>query len=53
MTDPLLSVEGVSKTFRSAGQDVSALSDVSITVEPGECRAIIGESGSGKSTPPD
>ena len=45
MTNPLLSVEGVSKTFRSAGQDVSALSDVSITVEPGECHAIIGEFG--------
>jgi peptide/nickel transport system ATP-binding protein len=51
MTDPLLTVEGVSKRFRSAaGQDVRALSDVSIDVKPGECHAIIGESGSGKST---
>jgi ABC-type glutathione transport system ATPase component len=50
MTDPLLTVEGVSKSFRSAGHDVHALSDVSISVEPGECHAIIGESGSGKST---
>jgi peptide/nickel transport system ATP-binding protein len=50
MTDPLLSVESVSKIFRSAGHDVPALSDVSIAVEPGECHAIIGESGSGKST---
>jgi peptide/nickel transport system ATP-binding protein len=50
MTDPLLSVEGVSKTFRSAGHVVSAVSNVSITVESGECHAIIGESGSGKST---
>jgi peptide/nickel transport system ATP-binding protein len=50
MTDPLLSVESVSKTFRSAGLDVRALSDVSIAVESGECHAIIGESGSGKST---
>jgi peptide/nickel transport system ATP-binding protein len=50
MTDPLLSVERVSKTFRSAAHDVSALSDVSVVVEPGECHAIIGESGSGKST---
>jgi ABC-type glutathione transport system ATPase component len=50
MSDPLLSVENVSKTFRSAERDVSALTDVSIAVEPGECHAIIGESGSGKST---
>jgi peptide/nickel transport system ATP-binding protein len=50
MSDPLLSVENVSKRFRSAGRNVSALSDVSIAVEPGECHAIIGESGSGKST---
>jgi ABC-type glutathione transport system ATPase component len=50
MTDPLLTVEEVSKSFRSAGHDVHALSDVSISVEPGECHAIIGESGSGKST---
>jgi ABC-type glutathione transport system ATPase component len=50
MTDPLLYVEGVSKRFRSAGQDVHALNDVSIEVKSGECHAIIGESGSGKST---
>jgi peptide/nickel transport system ATP-binding protein len=50
MTEPLLRVEGVSKTFQSAGQDVCALCDVSIDVEPGQCHAIIGESGSGKST---
>jgi ABC-type glutathione transport system ATPase component len=50
MTAALLSVDRVSKQFRSAGHEVTALADVSITVEPGECHAIIGESGSGKST---
>ena len=50
MTDPLLSAERVSKQFRSAGHDVTALIDVSIAVAPGECHAVIGESGSGKST---
>jgi ABC-type glutathione transport system ATPase component len=50
MTPPILSVERVTKRFRSAGHDVLALSDVSIAVERGECHAIIGESGSGKST---
>ena len=50
MSDAFLSVEGVTKRFRSAGGEVIALEDVSITVEHGECHAIIGESGSGKST---
>ena len=50
MTAPLLSVDEVSKRFRSGGHDVLALTQVSITVEPGECHAVIGESGSGKST---
>jgi ABC-type glutathione transport system ATPase component len=50
MSEAFLSVEGVTKRFRSAGGEVIALEDVSITVEHGECHAIIGESGSGKST---
>ena len=50
MSGPLLTVERVGMRFRSAGQDVRAVSDVSIDVRPGECHAIIGESGSGKST---
>jgi ABC-type glutathione transport system ATPase component len=50
MSEPLLSVEHVTKRFRSAGHEVVALADVSLAVEPGECHAIIGESGSGKST---
>ena len=50
MSDAFLSVEGVTKRFRSAGGEVIALEDVSIAVERGECHAIIGESGSGKST---
>jgi ABC-type glutathione transport system ATPase component len=50
MSEPFLSVERVSKRFRSGGHEVAALSDVSIDVERGACHAIIGESGSGKST---
>jgi ABC-type glutathione transport system ATPase component len=50
MSEAFLSVEGITKRFRSAGGEVIALEDVSITVERGECHAIIGESGSGKST---
>jgi ABC-type glutathione transport system ATPase component len=50
MSEPLLSVEQVTKRFRSAGHTVVALAEVSLAVERGECHAIIGESGSGKST---
>src|SRR3984957_7119069 len=50
MSEPLLSIERVTKRFWSAGHEVAALDDVSITVARGECHAIIGESGSGKST---
>ncbi|MGA8651008.1 MAG: ABC transporter ATP-binding protein [Xanthobacteraceae bacterium] len=42
----LLHVEGVSKSFGS----LIAVNDVSMTVDPGELRAIIGPNGAGKTT---
>lgn len=49
--EPLLQLEQVSKSFPlKSGRRVDALSEVSLTVYPGETLGIVGESGCGKST---
>ena len=50
MTEPVIRIEGVSRTYHVGDIDVCALRDVSLTVEHGEFIAIMGASGSGKST---
>ena len=47
---PVLSCEGLSKTFDDGTLYVEVLRGVNLTVEPGETVAIVGASGSGKST---
>ena len=47
---PLISLKGVSQTFRSKKGDVPAVDDVSISVDPGEVLCLVGESGCGKTT---
>ena len=46
----IVKLENVSKHYRLGEQDVTAVSDVSLAIEPGVFLAIAGPSGSGKST---
>jgi putative ABC transport system ATP-binding protein len=50
MTDPLLTVRGVHRTFGSGPSTVHALRDITFEVEPGTMVALVGRSGSGKTT---
>lgn len=50
MADTILSLAYVTKEFRVGKTRVTAVEDVSLDVITGECLAIVGESGCGKST---
>jgi putative ABC transport system ATP-binding protein len=50
MTNTVLSVTGLTKSYRSASEDVAVLRGVNLSVAEGESVALTGESGSGKST---
>lgn len=46
----IIELKGISKIYKTGGEDTAALKDVDLTVEKGEFLAIMGPSGSGKST---
>src|SRR5471030_769594 len=50
MPSPLLELEAVGRTYRSGGEPLTVLTDVTLAIQSGEFVAIMGASGSGKST---
>jgi putative ABC transport system ATP-binding protein len=50
VTDPVLQVTGLTKSYRTAGEQVAVLRGVNLSVAAGESVALTGESGCGKST---
>lgn len=46
----LLDVRGLEKTYKKGPASIEVLKDLELEVSPGECVAIVGESGVGKST---
>ncbi len=50
MTAPVIELEGVSRTYHSAGVPVQALRSTDLRIDAGDFIAVMGPSGSGKST---
>jgi macrolide transport system ATP-binding/permease protein len=50
VTEPLLKLRGIGRSFPSGEQEVQVLKDVDLDIGSGEMLAIVGASGSGKST---
>ena len=48
--EPIIEIKNLSKTFGTGDNQVAALQNVSLAVQPGEIFGIIGLSGAGKST---
>ncbi|WP_458094417.1 ABC transporter ATP-binding protein [Roseomonas sp. WA12] len=50
MTEPLIRLDKVRKTYRTDGEDFTAVSDVTMTVNEGDLVSLVGPSGCGKTT---
>ncbi len=50
MSDPLIRVSGLRKSFQTGDGTIEVLRGLDFEIQPGECVAIVGSSGVGKST---
>jgi lipoprotein-releasing system ATP-binding protein len=50
MSEAVLELRGVGRTFHQGGRDIEVLRDVQMSLVPGEIVALVGPSGAGKST---
>jgi len=50
MSEPVLQLEGIERTFRQGRSRLEVLKGVELTLRPGEIVSLVGPSGSGKST---
>jgi putative ABC transport system ATP-binding protein len=50
VSQPVLTGERLSKTYRRGAEEVHALDDVTLALRPGEVAGLVGRSGSGKTT---
>lgn len=46
----MIEIAGLTKTYKGAAYEVTALQDINLTIEDGEFVSVMGASGSGKST---
>jgi len=50
MSEAIIEIKSLSKTFQTKGTEVHALNDINLSIEKGDIFGIIGMSGAGKST---
>lgn len=50
MTEPLLEVSGLKKSYRKQGSNIEVLREAELRLDPGDMVSITGQSGAGKST---
>lgn len=50
MSEPLIALEHVKRTFMVKGQTIKAVDDINLTISAGDILCLVGESGCGKTT---